>query len=254
MTQSASHKGEADAIEHDTDRRRQPDGRRGYRTFRSGASRTRWQRPTSCSAISNAASTSRRCRATMMPDEVSGYEGFYAPPASGRALLAGGFHCVGNANNQNYGPEQILASNAHLDALGIPHVGHRAQSHRGARAGRRHAQRHALRLPAAHVAVLAEQSRGARSARRRRRDQGVHRVPAGVLQGRHAAAEPSGHAAEDPDVVRSGLPPAVQGRRERAARRSPISSSRRTTWATKATSSISRSRSRTRRSTRARTW
>lgn len=60
---------------------------------------------------------------TMMPDEVSGYEGFYAPPETGGALLAGGFHCVGNANNQNYGPEQILASNAHLDALGIPHVG-----------------------------------------------------------------------------------------------------------------------------------
>ena len=60
---------------------------------------------------------------TMMPDELSGYEGFYAPPESGRALLAGGFHCVGNANNQNYGPEQILASNATLDKLGIPHVG-----------------------------------------------------------------------------------------------------------------------------------
>ena len=60
---------------------------------------------------------------TMMPDEVSGYEGFYAPPASGRALLLGGFHCVGNANNQNYGPEQIMASNACLDELGIPHVG-----------------------------------------------------------------------------------------------------------------------------------
>ena len=60
---------------------------------------------------------------TMMPDELSGYEGFYAPPESGRALLLGGFHCVGNANNQNYGPEQIMASNAHLDALGIPHVG-----------------------------------------------------------------------------------------------------------------------------------
>jgi len=60
---------------------------------------------------------------TMMPDELSGYEGFYAPPENGRALLDGGFHCVGNANNQNYGPEQILASNAHLDALGIPHVG-----------------------------------------------------------------------------------------------------------------------------------
>lgn len=60
---------------------------------------------------------------TMMPDEVSGYEGFYAPPASGRALVLGGFHCVGNANNQNYGPEPIMASNAELDRLGILHVG-----------------------------------------------------------------------------------------------------------------------------------
>ena len=60
---------------------------------------------------------------TMMADELSGYEGFYAPPASGRALKLGGFHCIGNANNQNYGPEQIVASNACLDALGIPHVG-----------------------------------------------------------------------------------------------------------------------------------
>lgn len=60
---------------------------------------------------------------TMMPDEISGYEGFYAPPASGRALVLGGFHCVGNANNQNYGAEAITASNACLDQLGIPHVG-----------------------------------------------------------------------------------------------------------------------------------
>jgi poly-gamma-glutamate capsule biosynthesis protein CapA/YwtB (metallophosphatase superfamily) len=59
----------------------------------------------------------------MMADEVSGYEGFYAPPQSGRALTLGGFHCVGNANNQNYGPEQITASNACLDELGMPHVG-----------------------------------------------------------------------------------------------------------------------------------
>jgi poly-gamma-glutamate capsule biosynthesis protein CapA/YwtB (metallophosphatase superfamily) len=59
----------------------------------------------------------------MMPDEVSGYEGFYAPPSTGPALLHAGFACVGNANNQNYGPEQIMASNACLDKLGIPHVG-----------------------------------------------------------------------------------------------------------------------------------
>lgn len=59
----------------------------------------------------------------MMPDELSGYEGFYAPPKSGKALQLGGFHCVGNANNQNYGPDQIVASNECLDQLGIPHVG-----------------------------------------------------------------------------------------------------------------------------------
>ena len=60
---------------------------------------------------------------TMMPDELSGYEGFYAPPAAGHALVLGGFHCVGNANNQNYGPEPIMASNAALDELGVLHVG-----------------------------------------------------------------------------------------------------------------------------------
>jgi poly-gamma-glutamate capsule biosynthesis protein CapA/YwtB (metallophosphatase superfamily) len=60
---------------------------------------------------------------TMMPDEVSGYEGFYAPPASGKALVLGGFQCVGNANNQNYGPEPVMASNAVLDELGVLHTG-----------------------------------------------------------------------------------------------------------------------------------
>ncbi len=60
---------------------------------------------------------------TMMPDEISGYEGFYAPTGTGRALVLGGFHCVGNANNQNYGAEAIMSSNACLDRLGIPHVG-----------------------------------------------------------------------------------------------------------------------------------
>ena len=32
---------------------------------------------------------------TMMPHEVSGYEGFYAPPATGKALVLGGFHLEG---------------------------------------------------------------------------------------------------------------------------------------------------------------
>jgi len=60
---------------------------------------------------------------TMMPDEISGYEGFFAPTANAPALVNGGFHCVGNANNQNYGAEAIMASNACLDKIGIPHVG-----------------------------------------------------------------------------------------------------------------------------------
>ncbi len=59
----------------------------------------------------------------MMPDEKSGYDGFFAPTATGPALVNGGFHCVGNANNQNYGPAAIMSSNACLDKLGIPHVG-----------------------------------------------------------------------------------------------------------------------------------
>ena len=59
----------------------------------------------------------------MMPDEISGYDGFFAPTVNGPALVHGGFHCVGNANNQNYGPAAIMSSNACLDKLGIPHVG-----------------------------------------------------------------------------------------------------------------------------------
>ncbi len=50
-------------------------------------------------------------------------EGFYAAPASGRALQLGGFHVTGNANNVNYGAEAILSSLAELDRLGIAHTG-----------------------------------------------------------------------------------------------------------------------------------
>jgi poly-gamma-glutamate synthesis protein (capsule biosynthesis protein) len=60
---------------------------------------------------------------TMMADDVSGHEGLYAPPASGMSLKLAGFHGVGNANNQNYGADAIMASNACLDELGIQHVG-----------------------------------------------------------------------------------------------------------------------------------
>jgi poly-gamma-glutamate synthesis protein (capsule biosynthesis protein) len=62
-------------------------------------------------------------RRSIMADDISGQEGLYAPPASGIALQQAGYDGVGNANNQNYGSEAIMASNARLDQLGIAHVG-----------------------------------------------------------------------------------------------------------------------------------
>jgi poly-gamma-glutamate capsule biosynthesis protein CapA/YwtB (metallophosphatase superfamily) len=62
-------------------------------------------------------------RGAMMPDLVSGYDGFWAPTKNAPALTHAGFHCVGNANNQNYGHKAIVASNECLDKLGMPHVG-----------------------------------------------------------------------------------------------------------------------------------
>lgn len=59
----------------------------------------------------------------MMRDDQSGFEGLYAPPASGESLKLAGVQVVGNANNQNYGAEAILASNQRLDQLGIAHAG-----------------------------------------------------------------------------------------------------------------------------------
>ncbi len=59
----------------------------------------------------------------MMRDDQSGFEGIYAPPTTGDALRLAGVHVIGNANNQNYGAEAIIASNRHLDALGIAHAG-----------------------------------------------------------------------------------------------------------------------------------
>jgi len=60
---------------------------------------------------------------TMARDDQSGYEGFYVAPAAGEGLRSAGVHGIGNANNQNYGTEAILASNENLDRLGIPHAG-----------------------------------------------------------------------------------------------------------------------------------
>lgn len=59
----------------------------------------------------------------MMRDDQSGFEGIYAPPRTGDALRHAGITCIGNANNQNYGAEAILASNRRLDELGIAHAG-----------------------------------------------------------------------------------------------------------------------------------
>src|ERR1700689_1462050 len=51
-------------------------------------------------------------------------EGFFADPQiGGEALRLSGIHAVGIANNVNYGAENIAASIATLDRLGIPHTG-----------------------------------------------------------------------------------------------------------------------------------
>ena len=59
----------------------------------------------------------------MLRDDQSGFEGIYASPASGVALQHAGVQVVGNANNQNYGAQAILASNRRLDELGVMHAG-----------------------------------------------------------------------------------------------------------------------------------
>lgn len=50
-------------------------------------------------------------------------DGLFADPSLGEALVLGGFDAVGCANNQTYGPDQILASLARLDDLGVGHTG-----------------------------------------------------------------------------------------------------------------------------------
>ena len=60
---------------------------------------------------------------TMMRDDESGVDGLYVPPTNGKALKLAGVQVIGNANNQNYGAEAILASNRKLDELGIAHAG-----------------------------------------------------------------------------------------------------------------------------------
>jgi poly-gamma-glutamate capsule biosynthesis protein CapA/YwtB (metallophosphatase superfamily) len=50
-------------------------------------------------------------------------EGFYAPLASAQALVIGGYHAIGNANNVNYGEEAIHSSLQELARIGIPCTG-----------------------------------------------------------------------------------------------------------------------------------
>src|SRR5215469_7181854 len=50
-------------------------------------------------------------------------EGFHAPLASAQALVIGGFHAVGNANNVNYGEEAIRSSLKELDGISVPWTG-----------------------------------------------------------------------------------------------------------------------------------
>src|SRR5438132_3002200 len=50
-------------------------------------------------------------------------EGFYAPLASAQALVIGGYHAVGVANNVNYGEEAIRSSLEQLDLLGVQSTG-----------------------------------------------------------------------------------------------------------------------------------
>ncbi len=51
-------------------------------------------------------------------------EGFFADPRiGGEALRLSGIHAVGIANNVNYGAENIAASMARLDQLGVLHTG-----------------------------------------------------------------------------------------------------------------------------------
>ena len=51
-------------------------------------------------------------------------EGFFADPqVGGEALRLSGIHAVGIANNVNYGADNIAASIARLDQLGVLHTG-----------------------------------------------------------------------------------------------------------------------------------
>jgi len=126
-------------------------------------------------------------------------EGFYAPLVAADALVIGGFHAVGIANNVNYGEEAIRSSLARLHAVGIPSTGAgvtreaaRAPaivSHQGLRVG--FVQRTSVYWPTGHEAT--DTSPGV-----------------AVLAG-HTAYEPPLHTRRPgiPPANRPGVPPAI---------------------------------------------
>src|SRR5580700_5664784 len=64
------------------------------------------------------------CCLHLPPRRSHATEGFFADPRiGGEALRLSGIHAVGIANNVNYGADNIAASIARLDQLGIPHTG-----------------------------------------------------------------------------------------------------------------------------------
>src|SRR5579862_6493995 len=64
------------------------------------------------------------CCLHLPPRRSHANEGFFADPQiGGEALRRSGIHAVGIANNVNYGAENIAASIATLDRLGVLHTG-----------------------------------------------------------------------------------------------------------------------------------
>ncbi len=126
-------------------------------------------------------------------------EGFYAPLASAQALVVGGYHAVGNANNVNYGEEAIRSSLGRLDGIGIPYTGAGVNreaarapaivTHEGLRFG--FLQRTSVYWPTEHEAT--DNSPGV-----------------AVLTG-HTAYEPMLHTRRTgvPPANRPGVPPAI---------------------------------------------
>src|SRR5580658_5682122 len=64
------------------------------------------------------------CCLYLPPRRSHATEGFFADPqVGGEALRLSGIHAVGIANNVNYGTDNIYASIARLDEIGLPHTG-----------------------------------------------------------------------------------------------------------------------------------